>query len=455
MVNILFAIVTLSSAASAEPGSNIPEPSGRRQGLDLARPTCPYDAQIVGTLGDTRTNQTIDLSVADANVWVTHKVDIDAVEDQCISEVEIRSKVMERGCEFSLLFQADGLRPGLHLSHAFLEADSFCPGWPDDMEGRYEWLLGWDSPRLTLSQDKVNERTADRSCVNLQMSVDGEITLRSGSRKTQFSLDGMSVRGTFDSVGDTQTICPGTSQRVNVPKQPAPAQENKRFNARYAGQLGIEIEAKAYELDSRADGVLDVSWGEVGGPSVGQGIHLSNRFIPKSFGGELLVSHVPHRVDMEIFEDPVQVSTTDLQLGGIARLPSQNFRPAIKLGSRVSSAPVFTEECDVEQLDEPAYTCEISYESVTFPKALLGLDIDGHIAMAYVRAWADLVFGFGYYSGVAGGAEISIDLSDFLYVNGSLELRQESHKVNADDGALRGVLTLKTSAIGIQLGWIL
>jgi hypothetical protein len=109
---------------------------GIHLGLPLARDSCPYMPTLSGVVDDLNSSSKMDLTIAEPMVWVSHKLDIDKVEDQCIAEVLIQSKVLNRGCEFSLLFRSDGVTPGLRLQHASFEADSFCPGWLDE-QGRH------------------------------------------------------------------------------------------------------------------------------------------------------------------------------------------------------------------------------------------------------------------------------------------------------------------------------
>jgi hypothetical protein len=185
---------------------------------------CATSASASGIIVDN--NRTYTLQVSKPVVTVRHKIDVDDFEDRCINEVIIEMSAYE-GCNLSLLFNADGGQE-LQLIEAEFNADSFCPGWPDSLEGEYSWSH-WRGDEVLLRAESllVPDRTARQSCVELEMSAD-DFQMSAG--RVKLMLEGLSVSGTFLSEGTTEGVCPGTAK-------PAPVASELAINS-YLG-LGV------------------------------------------------------------------------------------------------------------------------------------------------------------------------------------------------------------------------
>jgi hypothetical protein len=177
---------------------------------DTAAPVCATSASAGGVIVDD--NRTYTLQLSKPVVTVRHKIDVDDFEDRCINEVIIEMSAYE-GCNLSLLFNADGGQE-LQLIEADFNADSFCPGWPDSLEGEYIWSRGRkEEVLLRVEPLLVPDRTARQSWVELDMSAD-DFQMSAG--RVKLMLEGLSVSGTFLSEGTTEGVCPGTAKPATV-----------------------------------------------------------------------------------------------------------------------------------------------------------------------------------------------------------------------------------------------
>ena len=170
-----------------------------------------------GRITDTNRGITLDLgsSPAAGAATLEHKLDIDAHEDRCITDIKVTSHIDETGCEVLLHYRSTPDQPGLHLVAAHLVADSFCPGWDDSVEVTYAWLPGRAAPTLSLSKQSIDERTARQSCVDISAQVSGDLLTVADGRKVTLKFDEMLVQGSFLSTGDTQGVC-GVAKEVAV-----------------------------------------------------------------------------------------------------------------------------------------------------------------------------------------------------------------------------------------------
>ena len=104
-----------------------------------AEPTCGASDELAIT-GDLTTSVAT-LTFNAANVTTTHKLDIDAAEDGCLTEITVLLWVAVGdvgGCVLQVT-TGDALLAGSSLSvqSVALTADSFCPGFGDAVEGVY------------------------------------------------------------------------------------------------------------------------------------------------------------------------------------------------------------------------------------------------------------------------------------------------------------------------------
>jgi hypothetical protein len=229
MFSLLLAQVAFAQSSQADEATDPGFSELAPRVADSKPRPCETSARIDGGI-ETRSNGTR-LSVTYTRnevplVKVSHKLDIDEYEDRCIAAVDVVARVAGRGCELRMTFRGAPSRTGgLVLTKATLAADSFCPGWPDDFEGQYKWVpnSSEDVVRLLPTVDKVPDRTADRSCVDLTLKLAGSMRLVSSGRELTFDPSKLRVSGTFLSKGDTELRCPPqraspSSAHPSVPK---------------------------------------------------------------------------------------------------------------------------------------------------------------------------------------------------------------------------------------------
>ncbi|MEE2788373.1 MAG: C-type lectin domain-containing protein [Myxococcota bacterium] len=168
---------------------------------------CAVRQAVRGTL----VNSVSDIKLDNGTVRVDalHKIDIDEIEDGCITAVNITlSQSDGRGCTFELSYASstDG-QGGLTLQSALLSADSFCPGWSDADEGSYR-LMQTESARISVG-NRVPDRTADQSCFTTDFSLTGRAILASGTgRMVTIDFSQVVIEGNISSVGNTAAKCP-------------------------------------------------------------------------------------------------------------------------------------------------------------------------------------------------------------------------------------------------------
>ena len=244
-------IEALSGAHSHDDGGKQVEaqaPDGPADAPD-EREACPASSINSGTIRS-RFNEVVTMDPA-TQVYVQHKVDIDAVEDRCINAVVIDHQP-ERGCKYTMLFNAVKGNHNLQLTSLELDADSWCPGWKDRRETgetgshrSYTKGMGGDGLSLMLSRSHVNDFVADRSCTQLTMSTQGEIFLSRGlgGRAERFSFENLQFTGQYDSVGEPSSFCPSPPverPKVVVRDKPTAPEKNIFENTAVLGFLGHE-----------------------------------------------------------------------------------------------------------------------------------------------------------------------------------------------------------------------
>ena len=386
---------------------------GLHLGLPIARDECPYLPTLTGSIDDLGSSSRMDLAIAEPNVWVSHKLDIDQVEDQCIAEVLIQSKVLNRGCEFSLLFRSDGVTPGLTLRHASFEADSFCPGWLDDREGTYTWTEGQSAPKLTVSPERVPDRVAERSCAPVVLKVNGDIRMRSGFKSSTFRLEDVVITGQFDSVGNTDAVCPAKevvpeAVIFDVPEPALPAKT--RFDAKFVGILGFSGGSYAFEQRSHMPGYPDAKSDD----GSGSGFSSTIRYIPDQLGFEVGFSRLKVKPRDLWIRNVDSFAVGDVPILGIFRPgDSENIRPALRLGTSIINGSAFERNDSAPER-----------YSATFILPSIGAETYFRIGEAgYGRAWLDARFQKFRYSELGGGFEGSYSFADSFFVNAAIRAR--------------------------------
>jgi hypothetical protein len=413
----------LPAAAQSKTGMGS-QPAGVRMDVPNARGTCPTRAEITGVLGETDSGRKIDFGGGDVEVWVSHAVDVDVHEDQCITEVYVRAKHRDRGCSLTLLFRADGSAAGLTLADAELDADSFCSGWPNAAEGVYRWRAGWQAPRIALSEDKVGDRIADRSCTDLSMTVAGDVSLARDGQRSRFALYDFTVRGVFDSVGDPRALCPSASIPAAAVARPRPAPRKRtssdsRYDAALVGMLGMDLGLYSYRHESRSNSETDLAFGGgVTPPARVVGLNTFARYVPDWIGVETGYRLGYASVFVGNDSDKVTLSSFDLPLVAIARYDLDFARPALRLGMSVNDIQVFENDPNGQ----------LSYGPLVLASALVGAEADIRVfERGYTRAWFDFRFArFNAYSQMGGGLEFSYTLAPPIFANAGVDFQRRS-----------------------------
>jgi hypothetical protein len=114
--------------------------------------------------GSIETGQTaIQYSQGTVAVEATHKVDVDIIEDGCMSTLALTVKAPGGACPLSLSFKGFNGSGFGGISEVSLVADSSCPGFPDDIEGTYTTDPGY-GPWSYEGPQLVPLRMATRVC---------------------------------------------------------------------------------------------------------------------------------------------------------------------------------------------------------------------------------------------------------------------------------------------------
>lgn len=117
------------------------------------------------------------------SVRSVHKVDVDAVEDRCVSRLELTVSLAQGACPLKLVFTGgNGAFGG--LTEARLTADSACPGFLDAVEGVYSSPPGF-APWRYLGPEEVPEPQAPAVCMD---------SVRIGFPDHHLSLEGSCMR---------------------------------------------------------------------------------------------------------------------------------------------------------------------------------------------------------------------------------------------------------------------
>lgn len=229
--------VPLSLPVKVEPVFEWPE----------VRQACPVGSNKNGII-QSKFNEFVSMDPK-TKIYVQHKVDVDRVEDRCINMVRIEH-MPDRGCKYTMIFEAKRGYADLQLSTLDVHADSWCPGWIDWRETGetksskpYSRRMGDNDFSLFLSKTHVPDPVSDRSCTDLTIRANGKVVVSKalGGRGEPFLLDNLSFVGQFDSVGEPSSICPDVKEvvveKVELPKVP---QENPLKNTGVLVYIGHE-----------------------------------------------------------------------------------------------------------------------------------------------------------------------------------------------------------------------
>ncbi len=172
---------------------------------------CEDNLQVTGALRmGISTTMSIDETVSTGLSVVTeHKMDVDLYEAGCISNIEVQIDQGGLGCRLDMDFNWDG-PDSFELSALNFNADSYCPDFPDHIEGEYR-ATGPIS--LTVrglpSQVSMETGTEEAVCVddiNLNFEATGTLYLSGSDIEHPFSLN-LNLSGDLWSFGSTTADC--------------------------------------------------------------------------------------------------------------------------------------------------------------------------------------------------------------------------------------------------------
>lgn len=149
----------------------------------------------------------MDFTGEPVDVQLFHKLDIDKVEDGCISKYVIAMSKVGLGCHFSIQLETDSVGH-FGVTETVLKADSFCPGWLDSDEGDYRLH---ESSLVVCSNVEVTDYMVESTCIpNVSLGFSGLLTLkRIGDGKVlDVDLSELHVVGDMTSTGFTELTCP-------------------------------------------------------------------------------------------------------------------------------------------------------------------------------------------------------------------------------------------------------
>lgn len=152
----------------------------------------------------------IDYTGGQVAVRSVHKVDVDAIEDRCVSRLELTVSLAQGACALKLVFGAGNGSFG-GLTEAQLTADSACPGFLDAVEGVYSAPAGF-APWSYLGPQEVPERQASSVCLEpVRLGFPDRVIrlYRSSPSPAELAvnLKGLELNGRLLSTGDANGRC--------------------------------------------------------------------------------------------------------------------------------------------------------------------------------------------------------------------------------------------------------
>ncbi len=141
-------------------------------------------------------------------IGLTHKIDIDLFEAGCIAGADVVIRHENQGCELRVGLRSDGSE--LVLDTLVFEADSFCPQFPDSVEGSWVLQDGGDVEASglpgRLDLDTGTEETFCLDDATLRVRGDGVLALAGDGSERPFAID-IRVDGDLLSTGSTEATC--------------------------------------------------------------------------------------------------------------------------------------------------------------------------------------------------------------------------------------------------------
>jgi len=174
-----------------------------------------YDAGVICGSGDHQISGTFKTGVSSINfdrvsVNLQHKRDVDEYEDGCITAVDMRFYFSE-GCQLHVVGSDYLVAPGqLKITQIEFMADSLCPNFPDQSEGRYTDEGGLSTAKVVPGVMEVPGYNVPTACVdtNIRINLNGRLNRDTDDVTLAVSLVEITVTGEFGSIGDLSRSCP-------------------------------------------------------------------------------------------------------------------------------------------------------------------------------------------------------------------------------------------------------
>jgi len=152
----------------------------------------------------------IDYGGGQVSVRSVHKVDVDPIEDRCVSRLELTVALAQGACPLKLVFGAGNGSFG-GLTEVRLTADSACPGFLDAVEGVYSSPAGF-APWSYLGPQEVSEPQAASVCLEtVRLGFPDRVIrlYRSSPSPAELAvnLKGLELNGRLLSTGDANGRC--------------------------------------------------------------------------------------------------------------------------------------------------------------------------------------------------------------------------------------------------------
>lgn len=149
-----------------------------------------------------------------------HKLDIDPVEDGCVSTFTFSIRLHPQGCDLSGQFTTSAGDNVAHLDYLGLKADSFCENFLDKVEGEYNVFnttIGGKAESMAavaiwvggLPSDVPGDQQKTACMQGMTLTFpDADIHLIDGSKTLTVNLKDLVIQGDLRSAGDTGEACP-------------------------------------------------------------------------------------------------------------------------------------------------------------------------------------------------------------------------------------------------------
>ncbi len=172
--------------------------------------TCEDELSVIGQLSMGDTTFSINESLGNGlRFYTEHKVDVDLFEAGCVSDIKMEIEQGGAGCLVDLEFEATGSGSFVLSSFSFT-ADSYCPNFPDELEGSYTAIGGISTEVKGLpSQVEMETGTEREVClddIHFGFKSEGEIQRSGDETERSFELI-LELYGDHWSIGSTSADC--------------------------------------------------------------------------------------------------------------------------------------------------------------------------------------------------------------------------------------------------------